>query len=62
MTKAEYPVCADCGSTRVFCDAYAVWDQAKQDWDLHSVFPDDLICDDCRSDAIEWRTLAARAV
>lgn len=39
-------VCRECGGTNVMRDAWAVWDEEAQDWDLGSVF-DAAHCDDC---------------
>jgi len=39
-------ICADCGSKNVRRDAWASWNEEKQDWQLHNVF-DDVFCEDC---------------
>lgn len=39
-------VCANCGGTNVMRDAWAVWNEDAQDWELGNVF-DHAHCDDC---------------
>lgn len=50
----EKPVCATCGSSDVLKDAYAVWDNASQQWELNSTY-DDTTCNNCeRSCKLNW--------
>lgn len=41
-------VCKYCGSTDVLKDAWAEWDEEKQEWVLSDVYDDDfcVVCDD----------------
>lgn len=39
-------VCATCGGTNVLRDAWAVWCEDAQEWELGPVF-DDAHCNDC---------------
>ena len=39
-------VCKSCGSSNVMRDAWAVWDEENQCWELGSIF-DDAFCGDC---------------
>lgn len=41
--KVNY-VCKTCGSDLVLRDAYAEWDQDKQDWVIHAVY-DAAVCE-----------------
>ena len=43
-------VCASCGSDEVMRDAWAVWDDVKQDWVLGAVF-DAGFCEKCEGEA-----------
>lgn len=45
-------VCAACGSTNVRRDAWAEWDEVKQDWVLGTVF-DDGLCEDCGETSLD---------
>ena len=55
-TTPEFPICSQCGSTRIVKDAWAGWNADTQDWELSSVF-DFSFCLDCEGEAnMEWRT------
>ena len=41
--------CGVCGGTHVFRDAWAEWDDNKQEWVLQNVF-DYAYCEDCEQD------------
>lgn len=43
------PVCEHCGSSNVCHDAWAVWDNDKQEWVLGNVF-DYTFCQECESE------------
>lgn len=43
-------MCAECGSTAVTRDAWAEWDEARQEWVLGAVF-DDGFCHACEQAA-----------
>ena len=44
-TKIEM-ICETCGSKEVLRDAWAEWDEDKQDWVLQNVF-DEAFCENC---------------
>jgi hypothetical protein len=53
------PVCAHCGSAAVLEDAYAIWSDIEQIWELHSQF-DNHYCQACDGECgIEWRAQTA---
>ena len=39
-------VCSSCGSDEVFGDAWASWDEAKQEWVLENIY-DNAYCNIC---------------
>lgn len=43
-------VCAHCGSDDVMRDAWAVWNEETQQWELGAVF-DAAFCEKCEGDA-----------
>jgi len=40
------PICKQCHSPEVFCDAYADWGQENQKWELCSTY-DNYWCTEC---------------
>lgn len=44
-----YPICPHCGSDLVLADAWAIWNQSANCWELHSTF-DAGYCPTCESD------------
>ena len=59
--EAKEPIsvyCDDCGGTNVMRDAWAVWSNADQEWELGTVF-DQGFCDDCGGESsLEERPLS----
>ena len=52
--KKTTPVCTLCGSGRILRDAWAEWDEERQDWVLGQEF-DEYFCENCDGDcSIEW--------
>lgn len=51
MTDKTKPVCTECGSDDVRCDAYAIWDIEAQDWVLLTTF-DNTDCEKCGADEL----------
>lgn len=49
MTRVRM-ICAECGSAEVVRDAWAAWDDDRQDWVLQSVH-DYAHCDECGGEA-----------
>mgnify|MGYP000923937903 CR=1 FL=1 len=43
----KIPVCATCGSDKVYADAYAVWDTSGQAWELAQTFDKGAFCNIC---------------
>jgi hypothetical protein len=52
MTQRYRKVCAECGSDRVLLDAFAEWDEQKQDWTLQNTF-DDAYCEGCEESGVD---------
>lgn len=52
----NHPECPSCGSDQVLCDAYAYWNHAKQEWELHSTYDGNFFCSECESDLnnVNW--------
>ena len=53
------PLCRNCGSENLACDAAARWDIAIQDWTITGLF-DSTSCDDCGAesdDLAQWAPL-----
>lgn len=52
----SHPECPSCGSDQVLCDAYAYWNHAKQEWELHSTYDGNFFCSECESDLnnVNW--------
>ena len=44
-------VCKKCGSTCVLCDAFAEWDEEKQEWVIASTF-ENSFCEGCDGECI----------
>lgn len=38
--------CPHCGSDNLVIDAFASWNPALEEWELHSTY-DDVVCNDC---------------
>jgi len=50
----EKPVCTKCGGDSIKRDAWAVWNEEEQDWEISSTY-DDMWCDDCEDTAsVNW--------
>lgn len=50
----EKPICHTCGSDNVRKDAYAVWNEEKQEWELDTTY-DDTACMDCENSCkLDW--------
>lgn len=48
------PVCTECGSDDVLRDAFADWDNEKQDWVLQNTF-DFSFCNNCENECdLNW--------
>jgi hypothetical protein len=59
-TTKEKPVCSACGSDDVLMDAYAVWDNAAQDWVPNSTH-EATVCNACEGECrIDWVPVADR--
>lgn len=52
MNKKIKKVCSKCGSTELKWDAWAIWNEDKQDFDLYNCF-DYVWCDGCESEVDE---------
>lgn len=51
----EKPVCRTCGSPNVVKDAWAGWDEDKQNWVLENHF-DDAFCNTCEENTkLDWK-------
>lgn len=53
--QMESPHCRSCGSTEILRDAYACWDQDRQEWVLHSCY-DLYRCESCEEETkrVDW--------
>ena len=40
-------VCTTCRGINVMCDAYAIWNLQRQEWELSNTFDKGAYCDDC---------------
>ena len=40
-------VCSHCGSDKLWFDAYAVWNEETQQFELKTVFPKPTMCEQC---------------
>jgi len=50
----EKPVCTECGSDEVLCDAWAEWDEEAQEWVLNNTF-DHTHCSACDGEcSVNW--------
>jgi ssDNA-binding Zn-finger/Zn-ribbon topoisomerase 1 len=53
----EVPTCKYCGSKDVLADAYAQWNEEKDEWEIANVFDEKgAFCPECDGEtAIKWR-------
>lgn len=52
--KVKY-ICPECGSDGgVLADAFACWNEDKQEWELHDTY-DDASCNDCGANFDVWK-------
>lgn len=47
MSDKIRKVCSECGGVNVLADAFAEWDEEKQEWVLQDVFDKNSFCTDC---------------
>ena len=51
----DYPVCDQCGSKDVQADAYAIWNQTLQDWDVSLIMDKGHHCNTCDQETtLSW--------
>jgi hypothetical protein len=54
MSKKK-PICSHCKSDDVLVDAWAVWDEKGQKWELQTTFDKPAHCNECDGEtSIEW--------
>lgn len=51
MAQKHRYICASCGSSEIWRDAAAIWDNKSQSWELLEVY-DDIGCNICSSSDI----------
>ena len=51
----ERPRCGSCGATDVLRDAWACWEENRQEWVLHSTY-DFYQCENCSAESkrVDW--------
>lgn len=45
-------LCGTCGSSDIFVDANATWDEEAQEWVLLDNFPSNTYCNGCEGDCV----------
>lgn len=60
-TEKRRPVCGLCGSPEVVFEAYALWDDAVQDWTIAMTWDDIGHCHTCGDTSAAWEAIPAYA-
>lgn len=56
IRKKVTPICGTCGSDEVRIEAWAEWNDVKQNWVIQDALHDNMVCADCGKDTqIKWR-------
>jgi hypothetical protein len=56
LQKKAIPSCSKCGSCLVLTEAFVKWNERLQRWDIHDLFVNNAVCDNCGQDTeIKWR-------
>lgn len=53
------PTCSECHGTNIRKDAYAEWDNDKQEWVLFNTFDKPNWCENCEGEcSIDWKEIS----
>lgn len=50
------PACSKCGSSQVMTEAFALWNERLQRWDVSELLDGNTVCNSCgQATEIKWR-------
>ena len=50
------PSCSKCGSSQVLTEAFVIWNERLQRWDISELLEGNTVCNKCGQDTeIKWR-------
>ena len=56
LTKKVVPYCPSCGSSSVLCEAFVLWNERLNRWDIADLLDGNTVCNNCGQGCeIKWK-------